>query len=176
MNNFFNFLVYAAIGINSICLALDEYPIEYEKAFILEQINYIVTWVFIGEAIIKISGLGIKTYSIDPGNQFDAIIVVISIIELILENEGNNSGNKKILTIFRGFRMFRVFKLAKKWKSFNRMINKISNSLGDIITFLILLVIVASVFSLLGNEIFAYKVLLDKNGNIIPKPKTISSP
>ena len=122
----------------------------------------------------------------DPQNQFDAIIVITSIVELVLESTTvaevknghavSNGGSKKILTIFRGFRMFRVFKLAKKWKSFNRMINKISNSFGDIVTFLILLLIVASVFSLLGNEIFAYKVLLDKNGNIIKKPSNLNNP
>ena len=64
-NSFFEFVIYTCIAINSITLSFDEYPISYEKAKFLEQTNFCVTLVFIAECIIKIIGLGIKSYAID---------------------------------------------------------------------------------------------------------------
>lgn len=37
--------------------------------------------------VIKILGLGIVTYSLDSMNQFDAIVVIISIVEMVLSSE-----------------------------------------------------------------------------------------
>lgn len=36
--------------------------------------------------IIKILGLGATTYAADSMNQFDAIVVIISIVEMVLES------------------------------------------------------------------------------------------
>ena len=56
----------------------------------LEKINSITTWVFVGELIIKVLGLGVKAYVSDSMNQFDAIVVIISIVEIVLQNSQNN--------------------------------------------------------------------------------------
>ena len=40
-----------------------------------------------GELVIKVLGLGIQAYARDSMNQFDAIVVIISIIEIILSNQ-----------------------------------------------------------------------------------------
>ena len=63
-------------------------------------------------------GIGVKGYMRDKFNIFDAIIVVLSSIDLIIslttfntQTEGNNS-----ISAFRAFRLLRIFKLVKSWK------------------------------------------------------------
>ena len=54
----------------------------------LEQINTWTTFIFVGELIIKVLGLGVRTYAMDGMNRFDAIVVTISIVEYVLSQEG----------------------------------------------------------------------------------------
>ena len=63
---------------------MDRYPISTKEADTLEKLNQYTTWIFVGELIIKVIGLGIKTYVSDSLNQFDAIVVIFSIVEIIL--------------------------------------------------------------------------------------------
>ena len=130
----------------------------------LEQINTWTTFIFVGELIIKVLGLGVRTYAMDGMNRFDAIVVTISIVEYVLSQEGPeqtqpieyaataNKVNKEnmSLTIFRGFRLLRVFRLARRWRSFHKMMVKIAETLKDVVTFFVLLLIMVFVFSLLG--------------------------
>jgi hypothetical protein len=48
---------------NTVTLSLDRYPIEPEENQILEYINGIATWIFIGEMGIKILGMGLLSYA-----------------------------------------------------------------------------------------------------------------
>lgn len=83
------------IILNTISLSMDRYPIEYDEYATLEYINFICTWVFVAEMAIKILGLGMKTYVTDAMNQFDAIVVIISIVETLLTLQAVPSVNAK---------------------------------------------------------------------------------
>lgn len=54
--------------------------------------------------------------------------------------------------------MIRVFKIAKKWTQLNNLIQTVKETLKDVSTFTVLLVIIMLVFSLMGRELFAYQV------------------
>ena len=73
-----------AIGTNTVSMSLDRYPITHEELTLLELINNVCTWIFIGEMLLKIAGLGIVTYITDAVNLFDAFVVIVSIIELAM--------------------------------------------------------------------------------------------
>ena len=53
----------------------------------LEQINTWTTFIFVGELVIKVLGLGVSAYAMDGMNQFDAIVVTISIVEYVLAQD-----------------------------------------------------------------------------------------
>jgi len=72
------------ILINTITLSLDRFPISDSESFIHEKINSISTFVFIVEMLIKIIGLGLKTYLSDSMNLFDCVVCIVSLIEFIL--------------------------------------------------------------------------------------------
>lgn len=83
-------VVLLSILVNTISMSMDRYPIDPKESAILEEINSFTTWIFVGELIIKVLGLGIKAYAQDSLNQFDAIVVIISIVEFILMNSQNS--------------------------------------------------------------------------------------
>ena len=64
----FFFVVTLSIIVNTVAMSLDRYPIDKKENDLLEKINSITTWVFVGELIIKVLGLGIKTYVSDSLN------------------------------------------------------------------------------------------------------------
>jgi hypothetical protein len=72
--------------------------------------------------------------------------------------------------VFRGIRLLRVFKLARTWKNFQNILMKIGKTLKDIRNFSVLLFLFIFTYTLLGMELFAFKVkynsenLVDENG------------
>ena len=69
--------------------------------------------------VIKLIGLGFREYSRDSFNIFDAIVVVLSIVDMIITASSGSDGESGVaLTAFRGARLIRVFKLARSWTSF----------------------------------------------------------
>jgi hypothetical protein len=104
---------------NTVVLALDSYPADLERQSILDIINIVFFGIFFFEMIIKVIGMGPKLYIKDHFNIFDAIIVMLSIIDVIvsysLTKEDDSSGDGPI-SAFRAFRLLRVFKLSKSWK------------------------------------------------------------
>ena len=85
--------------------------------------NLVFTFIFIFEFIFKLLAFGIKKYFLDILNWFDALIVILSTIELILNpdftpdiNDDNNLSAFKSLRIMRTFRVLRVAKLMRHLK------------------------------------------------------------
>lgn len=65
--------------------------------------------------VLKLIGLGIKGYVMDGFNDFDAIIVVIGMLEFA------SIGNKAIL-VFRAFRLLRIFKIVRAWTGLRKLL------------------------------------------------------
>jgi len=85
--------------------------------------NEILTWIFIGEMVAKLTGLGFKAYASDSFNLFDCSVVMISIVELVLEFAEVSFGNATgAISALRAVRLLRVFKLARSWTSFRDLL------------------------------------------------------
>ena len=100
-----------------------------------------------------------------PFNIFDSVIVFASVIDMFLSNvllSKDSEVSGSVITALRGFRLLRVFKLAQQWKRFELLLETLARTLRDIATFSILLFIIILVFTLLGLELFAFKVKLNK--------------
>lgn len=74
----------------------------------LEYFNYIFISIFTLELLVKLIGFGFKEFIKDKFNIFDAFIVLISYIELLLAGGGGGA-----YTSLRAFRLFRIFKLFR---------------------------------------------------------------
>lgn len=60
--------------------------------------------------MFKIFGLGVKNYVLDKFNDFDAIVVIIGLLEFM-------GVSSKAVTVFRTFRLLRIFKIVRSWKN-----------------------------------------------------------
>ena len=122
----------AAILINTLVLAMDEYPITYEKQNYLEYVNMILSYIFIVEMVIKLIGMGLMDYCGDSFNIFDGTVVFISIVEMVISEiiEGGIGGGA--ISSLRAVRLLRVFKLARSLTSFRDLLAKIIVTLKDI--------------------------------------------
>jgi hypothetical protein len=107
--------------------------------------------------VIKLTGLGPSRYVKDSFNIFDGVVVIISVIELIIKYAGVPTSGGAFSGL-RAVRLLRVFKLAKSWKDFGQLLSKLADTVVEIQYFAILLVLFMSIFTLLGMELFGYKV------------------
>jgi hypothetical protein len=146
-----------AIIANTLILSLDRYPISKSEAGALEIINEAMTYTFLIEMIIMITGLGPNEYARDSFNLFDAFVVVLSIVELIIKKAGVAFTNGAFSAL-RAVRLLRVFKLARNWTSFRELLEKMSDTLGEIKYFAVLVLLFMFIETLLGMELFAYKI------------------
>ena len=111
-------------------------------------------------------GLGLRNYARDKFNIFDAIIVVIGLVDFVMtltiEIDESTDG---IMSALRALRLLRVVKLARHWKALQEILTTMVKSLADISNFTLLLLITLYIFALLGMEIFSFSVVFDINGN-----------
>ena len=115
---FSTFIIILILG-NTVTLALDRHPIDPIEFAGLELANTIFSWLFFTEMLIKLMGLGIKGYTRDRFNIFDAVIVIMSTVEMVLGwADPSASGGGGAISALRGIRLLRVFKIARSWKSF----------------------------------------------------------
>lgn len=170
----FNFLIYLFILANTITLALYRYDQSERQTDILAICDIVFVWVFTVELILKVLGLGAKNYMRDKFNVFDAIIVVVSLVDFILtmtvEVDESTDG---IMSALRALRLLRVVKLARHWKAFQEILRTMVGSLIDISNFSVLLILVLYIFALLGMEIFSYSVVFDSNDDPVFGEKNI---
>lgn len=140
---------------------MDRYPIHKHQSQRLEFLNIVLSITFFAEMIIKITGLGIKEYAADSFNLFDGAVVVTSIIDFVLAQMSVGFGGGGAVSALRAVRLLRVFKLARSWKSFRELLEKIVITLKDIRNFAVLMLIFMFIYTLLGMELYAYRVIFN---------------
>ena len=166
------FITFLIIG-NTVVLALDKYPDDPDVTEITDILNIFFTWAFVGEMIIKLIGLGFREYVLDSFNVFDCIVVILSLVDTIYSATTPSTSQSSALAAFRGVRLLRVFKLARSWPSFRDILAKIIVTIKDVSTFSVLLLMFMFIFTLLGMELFGYKVMFDANDRVVdPESQT----
>ena len=142
---------------NTFVLASEKYPETASMLEIVNIFNEFFTWSFVAELIIKLIGLGFRDYARDSFNLFDALIVVLSIVDMVVEAL-MGAGKTDMITAFRGVRLLRVFKLARSWESFRKILTKIIDTMKHTAIFSVLLLMFALIFCLLGMELFGHNI------------------
>jgi hypothetical protein len=72
---------------------------------------------------MKLSGFGFKKYASDSFNIFDAFIVTMSLVELLMP------GGDSSLSVLRAFRLLRIFKIVKSWTSLKMLLQTVLQSI-----------------------------------------------
>jgi len=163
-------MIFCLIILNTVTLAMDDYPRNASKDQFLHICNEFFTWTFFAEMILKMVGLGIKNYSRDKFNLFDAVVVMLSIVDWTISktvNEEEIGGAGEALQAFRAMRLLRVIKVARQWTALQEILSKTMKSLKDISNFSLLLFLCMYIYALLGMEIFANIARFSTDGDLI---------
>lgn len=146
----------AVIMANTAVLALDHYPMPTKMDEDLEIVNFALSCVFVVEMVMKLFGLGLRQYSRDKFNLFDAFIVTMGLLETIASPPSFMSSNppkKGAVSALRSFRLFRVFKLARDWKSLRELLEMIARAVASITNFGVLLFLFIYIYALVGVQV-----------------------
>jgi len=122
---------------------------------VLDDINSVLTTVFIVEMVCKWIGLGFREYFADKFNQFDFVVVGASLVEIfagLFASDGNS--NSGTFSALRGARLFRLFKLARSWKDMRKILNTLAVALGSLWSLAIVWVMFMYMCALLGMQFF----------------------
>jgi Na+-transporting methylmalonyl-CoA/oxaloacetate decarboxylase gamma subunit len=156
----FNTVVMTIIIMNTIILAFDRYP--EPPAGQMEVYNYfniVFTIIFSIEVIIKLVAFSIRGFIRDRFNIFDALVVLISIIELtVIDSNGNSS-----LSALRAVRLFRVFKIFRVG-DLRVLMDSIGLTVLGMGNYTVLLSLFIYLFALLGMQFFAGKFRFGDDG------------
>ena len=83
-HNSFTILITIFSLANMVVLACDRYPLTKAQIDELNYYNDMFTYVFIGDMIIKMIGLGMKEYFAENFNKFDFLIIMFSVFEMLI--------------------------------------------------------------------------------------------
>jgi hypothetical protein len=142
------------IGLNMISMAMvyeNCHPI-YDQCLTIA--NYIFTGIFIAECCIKLLAYGLAGYFHTGWNKFDFFVVAASILDLIIASiDGIDAAFLKsfqIIRVLRVLRVTRVLRLVKSLKGLEKLIQTLSWSIGALENVILLMIIIFSIFSILG--------------------------
>ena len=152
------------ILLNTLSLASEHYE---ENPAVTETnvvANLFFTVIFAVEMLLKLYGLGCRDYVADNFNNFDAFIVIMSYVELVVPQDESGEGGGG-LGMLRAFRLLRIFKIIKSWESLKVLLSTVFESLQAITNLGVLIVLFLFIFALLCKQFFS-EPLLDDGGEI----------
>ena len=148
MHPLFNSFILLMIVFNTILLAFERYPEPPQsQQDLFADFNIAFIAIFGLEVVIKLVALGIKDFVRDKFNMFDALVVVISLVEVSLS--GSSS-----LSALRSFRLFRIFKIFRVG-DLRVLLDSITVTIMGMGYYTILLGLFMYIFTLLGMQLFA---------------------
>ena len=146
-----------SIVLNVVVMAMAFYDMSQDYENALDTLNDIFTFVFAGEAVIKLVGLG-TNYFKKGWNRFDLFVVLVTLFEFLYARI-QTDGDLSFLQLLRTFRILRLFKLFSRMEDLMALFLAVVNALPTMI----------NVGGLLGLIFFIYAVLgMHLMGNIVP--------
>lgn len=116
--------------------------------------NLVFVGIFTGEFILKLIGYG-KRYFSDPWNNFDMIIVVLTLISIIYGQSSSNNQLGPQTTVIRSFRIARIFYFFKRNKALQGTFKTFIKCLPSIANIGSLLLLITLIYAILGVYLFA---------------------
>ena len=156
-----NIVVMSAIAVNILCLGLEQYPQSAGRADFLAWLGVFWNVFFLFELIGKLIVVGMDFYEGDVfwANFRDTIIVAASSTELLFigQESGGNSdgaGSMLVLRIVRLSRLARAGRIIKTNPALRLVVGLLSTTMNSAWPVLLLTVIAAFIFAILGMQLF----------------------
>ncbi|KAG2432797.1 hypothetical protein HXX76_008531 [Chlamydomonas incerta] len=157
-HNLFNQFFMLLIFLNTIFLSMEYHnqPDSLTKA--LNVSNLTLTVLFTIEMILKLFGLGFWDYIRDGFNIFDALVVTISLLEIVLSSVAGLNAIRA-LRVLKALRVLRLFKLFRYMQSLRRIGEVLLSAASSFMAIATLLILFWMVFAIVGMHVFGDKDL-----------------
>ena len=147
--------VFIVIMLNAIVLFLLSFDGDPDYVLTLEIIDFFFIIFFLMEAIFKIRDNGWKGYISQRWNQFDFIILVLSLPSIFAIFEGAVSeSNLSIVFLFRIARVTRFFKFLKFIPNIQELISGVRRAFKASVVVILAFLIYGFVISMISHRIF----------------------
>jgi len=150
---FENFIM-GCIAVNVFMFATEYHGITDEHDTFLGISNYIFCAIFAIEMVFKVIGFGPAEYFSQGFNLFDFSLVAISAVEI-------GMGGESSLSFLRMFRLVRLFRLVRFLPGLQFQLLVMLQTLGSVLSFLLLLALFIFIYAILGMFIFGNNLTFD---------------
>jgi hypothetical protein len=158
-SRWFEVMIMVVIILNIISLAMVYEGMSDTYTATLDDINIGFMIIFILECIAKLIALDFQYFKV-AWNNFDFIIVLLSIVDFIMDQQGSSTGFlskapqfARLLRVLRVSRLFKLMK-AKQLKGINKIIKTLLFSFPSLMNVLVLLFLLYFIFSVLAVYLF----------------------
>ncbi|XP_062969694.1 voltage-dependent L-type calcium channel subunit alpha-1S isoform X1 [Cynocephalus volans] len=197
-SSYFEYLMFALIMLNTICLGMQHYNQSEEMNHISDILNVAFTIIFTLEMVLKLMAFKARGYFGDPWNVFDFLIVIGSIIDVILSEIdtflassgglyclGGGCGNvdpdesaRISSAFFRLFRVMRLIKLLSRAEGVRTLLWTFIKSFQALPYVALLIVMLFFIYAVIGMQMFGKIALVDgtqinRNNNFQTFPQAV---
>uniref|UniRef100_A0A8C4L556 Voltage-dependent L-type calcium channel subunit alpha n=1 Tax=Equus asinus asinus TaxID=83772 RepID=A0A8C4L556_EQUAS len=192
-SSYFEYLMFALIMLNTICLGMQHYNQSKEMNHISDVLNVAFTIIFTLEMILKLMAFKARGYFGDPWNVFDFLIVIGSIIDVILseidvstrraedgcEPSPNDEQSARISSaFFRLFRVMRLIKLLSRAEGVRTLLWTFIKSFQALPYVALLIVMLFFIYAVIGMQMFGKIAMVDgtqinRNNNFQTFPQAV---
>ncbi|XP_057717410.1 voltage-dependent T-type calcium channel subunit alpha-1H isoform X3 [Corythoichthys intestinalis] len=154
------------ICINVFTMSIEHYNQPQYLEEVLKYCNYVFTFIFVIEALLKLVAFGIQRFFKDRWNQLDIAIVALSIMGIILEELKLSAAlpiNPTIIRIMRVLRIARVLKLLKMATGMRSLLDTVMQALPQVGNLGLLFMLLFFIYAALGVELFGKLECNDNN-------------
>jgi len=112
----FKGFIFSMIILNMVVIFVDmgaDNASDITFVLVLGMLNYLFTFVFFMEMVLKLGGSGPIGYCKDPFNIFDGILVLLSLVEIFMAGNATFSAAKSGKVVGKSGRMLKLFRLFK---------------------------------------------------------------
>lgn len=139
-HKYFKRFIFLSILINALAMGIEYHNQPEELTVAVEISNMVFTFVFAFEMVLKLLADGCYKYLTDGFNLFDAIVVFVSLMELMADEEGSG------LSVLRTFRLLRILKLVRFMPALKRQLIIMIRTMDNVAVFFALLVLFIFIF------------------------------
>uniref|UniRef100_A0A5F8GQR5 Voltage-dependent L-type calcium channel subunit alpha n=1 Tax=Monodelphis domestica TaxID=13616 RepID=A0A5F8GQR5_MONDO len=178
-SSYFEYLMFALIMLNTICLGMQHYNQSEEMNHISDILNVAFTIIFTLEMILKLIAFKAKGYFGDPWNVFDFLIVIGSIIDVILSEIDDPDESARISSaFFRLFRVMRLIKLLSRGEGVRTLLWTFIKSFQALPYVALLIVMLFFIYAVIGMQMFGKIAMVDgtqinRNNNFQTFPQAV---
>ena len=144
--------------VNVALMCMPYYGMPESYANRIEAGATLITVAFIVEMALKVVSLGWAGYWSSGWNTLDGVIVIMSIVEMVLTAIFAGAGvNLSFLRMLRMLRVARMLRLMRAWQGLYKIVSTIIKALPQLRNVMILIILITTIFALLGMEFFGGK-------------------